>query len=128
NRFIRLIRKLPEQDKVQREKTINYLIENRLLLNELINNMFFYAPSFNNRDPDVIVNTYHELLESKYSNQYWIKKRLFNVKYFLKDLFFIPASVLSFLSERNYKKPFLILFSVVGWLLTFFVSVYSQEV
>ncbi|UOQ85659.1 hypothetical protein [Gracilibacillus salinarum] len=113
------------EDKMQ---SFDAIARNKPLSDDLLGNIFRISPSYKDfEDERTIHHAFIKLHEAFNNNSYMAKKYL-NPKYFIKDLFFIPANVFGFLVSYEFKKFPSFLFSCIAWLATILISAYAQEI
>lgn len=104
------------------------IARNRPLSNDLAGNYNFRFPSYKDFDVEhKIVQSFFKLNELFDKNSFWMKKYLLNPKYFIKDIFYIPVSVLGFLLNRQFNKMPSLFLSFLGWIATILISAYATE-
>lgn len=85
-------------------------------------------PSYNDyRDAQLIRDSRILLLEKIHENRFLLTKYL-NPKYFIKDIFYIPASIIEFLISRKFGVGSSIFFSILTWIATVLISAYAAEI
>ncbi len=118
-------RKAKNQD--EKIKTFERIAKNRPLSDDLIGGSFYISPSYTDfNNLDTINTAYIRLLESFDCNLYWMRKYL-HPKYLVKDLFFMPSALVSFLVNHQFKVFSSFLLSIFGWIATILISAYASE-
>lgn len=111
----------------EKQLAFEEIARNKSLSNDLINSFWFNSPGykdFNNEEK--IRNTFIELIETFNHNSYWMKKYL-NPKFVIKDIFYLPSSILGFLLNHQFKILSSIFISSLGWIATILISAYAAE-
>lgn len=104
------------------------IAKNRSLSNELIGSVRFRSPSYKDfKNEEKLFNTYIKLIETFDRNSYLMKK-YFNPKYAVKDIFYLPASIFSFLLNHSFKRYTTFILSIFGWIATIIISAYASEI
>ncbi|OXS75567.1 hypothetical protein B1B04_07595 [Lysinibacillus sp. KCTC 33748] len=105
------------------------IARNKPLSNDLIGSVYFRSPSYKDFDDEQkIVESFFKLNEAFDRNSFWMRKYLINPKYFIKDIFYIPAVVLGFLINHQFNKIPSLLLSSIGWVATILISAYTTEI
>lgn len=103
------------------------IARNRPLSNDLIGGIHYSSPSYKDFENDEkIRNAYLRLCEV-YDSNYYQAKKLLHPKFLIKDIFFLPGLILSFLFNRKFKKTSSFVVSCITWLATILISAYAAE-
>ncbi|QGH35171.1 hypothetical protein GI584_14440 [Gracilibacillus salitolerans] len=109
-------------------KAFELIAKNRPLSNDLIGGMYYTSPSYKDFENEQTIHHAFIRLHEVFDQNLYMAKKYLNPKYFIKDLFFIPANVFSFLVNHELKKFSSFLFSFFTWLATVLISAYAQEI
>lgn len=113
------------EDKI---KAFELIAKNCPLSNDLIGGTYYISPSYKDFENEQTIQYAYIRLHEVFDQNLYMAKKYLNPKYFIKDLFFIPAKVFGFLvnHELNIFPSFL--FSFFSWLATILISAYALEI
>lgn len=118
---------LKAPDKTKKEQAFLEIARYKHLTQDLVGWYYENAPSYGDiHNDEKLRNFYIRLSEAHDYNLYQFKKS-FHPKFIIKDIFFIPSSIIGFLLSINLnigKKFFL---SCLTWFATILISAYATE-
>lgn len=113
----------------EKSKAFELIARNRPLSNDLVGSVYFGFPKYTDfKDEQKITESYLRLVETHDTNSFWVKKYLLNPRYFIKDIFYIPAALFEFLLNHRFTKPTSTFISVLSWIVSLLISVYKTDI